>query len=408
MTSLELKPATHLLQRWAPEHPGTGYPAYWSMPVTGSAPSPSERPWDSSPTPPEIAEYGRFPGTFPGEGTSGHRHPVAVEVLNHAIEHPGVPWTSARPDGEVAEEVHRLLIDTFSSGSDAPDDRARELIAALARKLAGAFRDLVRVTVAAEPGGRPLGDELHLLGRDLGGDTFRLSIAPSAAPPPSDGLWPDPSRALDGKIAAPPTLTEDEYRQADLAVRAGCAAKLLGEFVWLTNNDRMEVDVKVQPHGLDLDFADPGAVDAADAAFRAWWPKSDRWAELVDDEWWEEDEADLRRLDAETLATVQTEFEEHNLEQARTGAWAMGEIDDYDPDDDPQPRFPGDQLVAFLGRDVFDTVTAQVTDGPGDMDPPAYGIGLPVDVSGEDYGFQACLLLVGAESVGIVTIDASA
>ncbi|MGW3564336.1 hypothetical protein ACWDSL_10650 [Streptomyces sp. NPDC000941] len=333
---------------------------------------------------------------------------MAVEVLNHAIEHPGVPWTSARPDGEVAEEVHRLLIDTFSSGSDAPDDRARELIAALARKLAGAFRDLVRVTVAAEPGGRPLGDELHLLGRDLGGDTFRLSIAPSAAPPPSDGLWPDPSRALDGKIAAPPTLTEDEYRQADLAVRAGCAAKLLGEFVWLTNNDRMEVDVKVQPHGLDLDFADPGAVDAADAAFRAWWPKSDRWAELVDDEWWEEDEADLRRLDAETLATVQTEFEEHNLEQARTGAWAMGEIDDYDPDDDPQPRFPGDQLVAFLGRDVFDTVTAQVTDGPGDMDPPAYGIGLPVDVSGEDYGFQACLLLVGAESVGIVTIDASA
>ncbi|MFD8384011.1 hypothetical protein ACFV2X_36790 [Streptomyces sp. NPDC059679] len=64
--------------------------------------------------------------------------------------------------------------------------------------------------------------------------------------------------------------------------------------------------------------------------------------------------------------------------------------------------------MAFLGRDVFDTVTAQVTDRPGGVAPPAYGIGLPVDVSDEDYGFQACLLLVGAESVGIVTIGASA
>ncbi|ADI10651.1 hypothetical protein SBI_07531 [Streptomyces bingchenggensis BCW-1] len=305
----------------------------------------------------------------------------------------------------MTENVHRLLTDALSSESDTPDERARELIAALARELAGGFRDLVRVTVAAEPGGHPLDDELHLLGRGLGGDTFRLSIAPSAPLPPANGLWPDPSRVLDGEIAAPPTLTEGEYRQADLAVRAGCAAELLGEFVWLTNNDRMEVNVNVQPHGLDLDFADPGAVDAA---FRAWWPKSDRWAELVEDEWWEEDEADLHRLDDETLATVLTEFEDHNLEQARTGAWAMGDIDDYDIDDDPQPRFPGDQLVVFLGRDVFDTVTAQVADGSGGVAPPAYGIGLPVDVSDDDYGFQACLLLVGAESVGIVTIDASA
>ncbi|MES4901545.1 MULTISPECIES: hypothetical protein [unclassified Streptomyces] len=374
----------------------------------GSAPSPSERPWHAAPTSLEIAEYGGFPGTFAGEGTSGHRHPVAVEVLNHAIEHPGEPWTSARPDGEVTEDVHRLLTGALSSGSDAPAERARELIAALARELAGGFRDLVRVTVAAEPGGHPLDDELHLLGRGLGGDTFRLSIAPSAALPPSDGLWPDPSRVLDGEIAAPPTLTEGEYRQADLAVRAQCAAELLGEFVWLTNNDRMRVGLKVQPHSLDLDLADP---DAADAAFRAWWPKSDRWAELADDEWWEEEnEAELRRLDDETLARVLADFEAHNLEQARSGAWAMGEIDDYDIDDDPQPRFPGDRLVALLGRDVFDTVTAQVTGGSGSKSvlPLAYGIGLPFEVSDEDYGFRACLLLVGAESVGVVTIDASA
>ncbi|MDX3224782.1 hypothetical protein [Streptomyces sp. ME19-01-6] len=330
---------------------------------------------------------------------------MAVEVLNHAIEHPAEPWTSARPVGEVTEHVSRLLTGALSSGPATPDERARELIAALARELAEGLHDLVRVTAATEPGGHPLDDELHLLGRHLNGNTFRLSIAPSVPLPSSDGLWPDPSRVLAGEIAAPPTLTEGEYRQADLAVRANCAAALLGEFVWLTNNDRMKVDVKVQPHGLDLDFAAPGAVDAT---FRTWWPKSDHRAELVDDEWWEEDEAELRRLDGETLARVLTDFDEHNLEQARSGAWAMEEIDDYDIDDDPQPSFPGDRLVVLLGRDLFHTVTTQVAGGSGGVLPLAYGIGLPFEVSDEDYGFRACLLLVGTESVGIVTIDAAA
>ncbi|MFC7830953.1 hypothetical protein [Streptomyces sp. NPDC057375] len=93
---------------------------------------------------------------------------------------------------------------------------------------------------------------------------------------------------------------------------------------------------------------------------------------------------------------------------ARIGAWAMEEIDDYDIDDDPQPRFPGDRLVALLGRDVFDTTAAQVAGAPGDGHPAAYGIGLPFEISDEDYGFYGCLLLVGPERTGIITIDAMA
>ncbi|MFC7331214.1 hypothetical protein [Marinactinospora rubrisoli] len=359
------------------------------------------------PAPGEVAEYGRFPETF--VGSAGHRHPVAVEPLNHGVHHPEAPWTSALPPGEVADQVGRLLADVLGSGAEPLDEAARELAAALAREVAAGFRDLVRVHVAAEPGGSPLDGELHLLGRDLGGRTLRLSVAPAPSGPPPDGRWPDPRRARDGEIAPAGIRTEAEYRQAALAVRADCAAALLGEFVWLTNNDRMDMRAWAEPLGLDVDLA---AVDTTDAAVRAWWPRSELREWSLAEEWWGEDDEDAepepRRLDEETLAAVLAEFEEHNMAQARSGAWAMGEIGDYDVDDDPQPSFPGDRLVGFLGRDLVATVTARVADGSDGARPLAYGIGLPFDAAGEDDGVRACLLLVGSAAVGVIAIDATA
>lgn len=388
MASLDPVAATRLLQHWGPTQPGTDLPAYRCVPVSGQAPPPTERLWDVPPSPAEVAQYGGFPETSTEDGPSGHRYPVAVETVNHAIvvpERVGRSWTSARPAEEVAEEIERLLTDALTPGLDAGalDGQARELITVLAAELAGGHRDLVCVGVAAEPGGAPLDDELHLLVRSHLGDTLRLSIAaaPSAA-------------SLGGSHAG-------ADQRAELAVRAECAAELLGEFVWLSNNERMQVEVQIAPHGLGLEPADP------DNAVRAWWRKSDHWARLVDDEWWEEDEQ-LRRLDEETLAEFLAAFEEHNVSMARSGAWAMREIDDYDIDDDPQPRFPGDRLVAILGRDVLDTTAAQVAGAPGDGQPAAYGIGLPFEISDEGYGFHGCLLLVGPERTGIININAMA
>ncbi|MGC0417850.1 hypothetical protein [Embleya sp. AB8] len=398
MTSLDPVAAMRLLQYWGPTRPGTDLPAYRCVPVSGQAPPPTERLWDVPPSPAEVTRYGGFPETSTEDGPSGHRYPVAVETVNHTIVVPerlGHSWTSARPAEEVAEEIERLLTGALAPGpsgpcalapgpdAGAPDEQARELIAVLAAELAGGHRDLLRVGVAAEPGGAPLDDELHLLVRSHLGDTLRLSItaAPSAA-------------FLGGSYAG-------ADRRAEPAGRAECAAELLGEFVWLSNNERMRVEVRIVPHGLGLDPADP------DDAVRAWWRKSDHWARLVDDEWWEEDEQ-LRPLDEETLTEFLAAFQEHNVSMAGSGAWAMGEIDDYDIDDDSQPRFPGDRLVALLGRDVFDATAAQVAGAPGDGRPAAYGIGLPFEISDEDYGFHGCLLLVGPERTGIITIDAMA
>jgi hypothetical protein len=404
--------AAHLLQRWGPVDAETGLTAFRFAAVSGTAEPPEERPWTTVPSPAEVARYGRFPETFTGAGRAGHRHPVAVEPINHALNlgwRKG-GWKAARSPEETADEVGVLLTSLLDAAPAGLGEPARELIAGLVRKMFvhSFMDDWVRVTVAARPDGPALGDEVHLLGRDLGGETFRLSVAPAASlPQPHTGeLWPDPARLVNRKTDPPRTLTEQQYRQADLGIRAACAAKVLGELVWLTNNDRMRVTVKTEPHGLKLDCAAP---DDADSAFRSWWPGSPLCADLLREEWWEdEDIANPRRLGEETLAEFLTDFELHNLEQARSGAWAMQEIGDYDPDDDPQPRFPGDRLVALLGRDLFDTVTRQVMDGPSGVRPLAYGIGVPFHITPDDYGFYGCLMLTGPELVGIITIEAMA
>ncbi|GAA3624889.1 hypothetical protein GCM10022419_133070 [Nonomuraea rosea] len=406
-----LAAAAHLLQRWGPVDSETGLAAFRFAAISGTAATPEERPWMTTPELTEVARYGGFPQTFTGAGRAGLRHPVAVQPLNHALDRGWREggWAAARPPEEVAHEAGLLLTSQLNAVPGKLGEPARELIAELVREMFvhSFMNDWVRVTVAARPDGPALSDEVHLLGRDLGGETFRLSVASAASLSPlhKAGRWPDPARLLTRTTDPRRALTEQQYRHADLGVRVACTAEVLGEYVWLTNNDRMKVTVKVGPHGLNLDCQSPDA----DATFRTWWCESAPCADLLREEWWEdEDITGPRRLDEETLARFLADFEEHNLGLARSGAWAMRQIGDYGPEDDPRPRFPGDRLVALLGRDLFDTVTRQVTSGFSNVRPLAYGIGVPFDIGPDDYGFYGCLLLVGPAFLGLITIEAMA
>lgn len=338
MSSLELRPAVRLLAHWGPTRPGTGAPAFVTSTVDGTLPDPAEWPW-AVPPEPERFDLG-----------SGGR-PSAVEVLNHAVREPN-GWTSARDPEDVAENVRALLGRALGPGLD---EGANELIAAIAVELAG-FPDLVRLTV--EGGG------LRLLGRDPFGVTITISIRPSTV------------------------------EHADHVERARLAAEVLGEYVWITNNDRMRVEVTIEPHRVDL------ANGAVDASFRSWWATSATAAKLGEDYW--DDEPAMGLLDADALAAVRAGFLTHNLDNARSGAWAMELIGYYDIDDDPQPGFPGDRLVELLTAGVFDGLV-DALDGPELV----YGIGFPVDGKDED-GLLGALLFVGSERVGVVAISAVA
>lgn len=169
-------------------------------------------------------------------------------------------------------------------------------------------------------------------------------------------------------------------------------ADLLGEYVWLNNNERLRVDPRFEPHGLST----PG-----DAAFRAWWPKSETAAWFAE-EYPACEDLPIEPLDAEGLAAVRAEFLAWNLDAARSGAWAMELIGDYDIDDDPQPDFPGRRLVELLSASVIDGVVTEA--GAAGVDAAAYRIGYADD---QDYGPVGALLFVGPERLGVVAIDAS-
>ena len=265
-----------------------------------------------------------------------------VDVLSHA-EHDGRSWTRSRDDAALAADVRTLLTALLSP---TPDDTTRELAAAIARALA-AFGDLARVTIGGEP--------LCLLGRSAGGHTFALRFTPYGGPPLS---------AMD---------------------RLRLEADVLGEYVWLNNNERLRVDHRVESHGL----ADP-----TDAAFRAWWPSSATAAWFAE-EYPACEELPIEPLDAAALASVRAEFLDFNVAEARGGAWAMELIGD----DDPQPDFPGRRLVELLSASVVDGVI-----GEAGAPTAAYRIGYTDD---QDYGPVGAFLFLGPERLGVVAIDAS-
>ncbi|GLZ78424.1 hypothetical protein Afil01_32310 [Actinorhabdospora filicis] len=264
------------------------------------------------------------------------RFALAVDVIDHAT-------------------VEALLPAAYPG--DIPEI-ARELLGQIASMLADGG-DLARVTVAAEPGGPAL-DELHLASRDHDGGTRILSLT---APATAES---DPVRAL-----------------AD-------AAEVLGEYVWLNNNERLEVTVRCEDHGLAA---------VTDAAFRTWWPTSQTAAGLLTGLW--DEEPGIELLDDGTLAAFAASFTEDNLANARGGAWAAELIGDYDIDDDPQPRFPGDRLVELLSAELFERAAA-LAGSPGLV----HGLGLPEAGEEPEYGVIAAVVFTGPGRVVTLAISA--
>lgn len=325
--SLNLAPALRLLAHWSP----TRAPVV----LRGELPPPDERTWAEPPDPAEFAAL------FPG------RVPLAVEVLNHRLD-PDDEFADARPRPEVTAEVWALLL--AAHPDDLPEP-ARELLGQLAFEFAEAG-ELARVTLAAEP------DELHLVSLDYNGAALVLS----------------------------PT-TPDTTERDPVAVLTDIA-DVLGEYVWLSNNDRLRVDATAEPHGL-------GAL--TDASFREWWPSSRTAASLRGRLW--DDEPEPAPLDAEELAAFVTSFTADNLANARSGAWAAELIED-EALDDPRSRFPGDRLVELFTAELFDRA-ATLAGSPALV----YGMGLPADEEVAEYGLMGAIVFAGAERVVTLGVD---
>ncbi|GAB3880725.1 hypothetical protein GCM10029964_035620 [Kibdelosporangium lantanae] len=163
----------------------------------------------------------------------------------------------------------------------------------------------------------------------------------------------------------------------------------MDELVWPTRGDRVPVTAKVEPHGLDLDRADP---DTADHRIRAWWREAGHRGEVPGPLWTKDPDRQLTRLDPDSLARVLANLEERFLSTTRAG-------NQYSPD---KQR---DHLVTGLVQDLFGTVAACVAGGRDIPPMAAYAMGLPAPRSVPDDGCRGFLLLVDARRVGLIAID---
>lgn len=373
--------AARLLAYWAPVDRVTGLPAVRVAVTLHLAPAPIERIWTTTPTAKEVAEYGGYPQTFAGPQAGELRYPVGVETLNVATPAaPGEPRHGTRAARDVALRVRQLLATAVMAGGPQLDQRTEQLIDHVADELTRDGDDLLLVAVAAEPGSRPIDDELHVLRRDALGRTLRLMVAPATRLPQVAGSptgWGD-------------TPTGGHDCEPDLLARVASLTLVLNDLFWMGERarwrgNRVPFTARVEPHGLDLDHA---VADTADHEIRAWWRKAGLRGGLPG----RGPGRGLTRLDADSLARVLANLDEMYLSETRgRNRYSPGRQRDH--------------LVTGLGRDLVDTVAACVTSG-GDIPPmAAYAIGLPVPKSVPDYGFHACLLLVGARLAGLIAID---
>ncbi|GAB3880729.1 hypothetical protein GCM10029964_035630 [Kibdelosporangium lantanae] len=156
--------------------------AYWAPAVRVAvrlhqAPTPMERSWTTTPTAMEVTEYGGYPRTFAGPEPDGLRYPVEIEALTVATpDGSSKPWYGTRAARDLARRVRQLLTSAAVAGNSRLDQRTGQLIDYLTDELTWTSDDLLLVSVAAEPGGTPIGDELHLLQRDAIGRTLRLAV----------------------------------------------------------------------------------------------------------------------------------------------------------------------------------------------------------------------------------------
>ncbi|GAA4059116.1 hypothetical protein GCM10022214_09430 [Actinomadura miaoliensis] len=324
--------------------------------VRGEAP---EENWTSAPSLTEVAKCGAFPGTFAGPG--GRRHPVAVEWFD--IQDPDETADSPLHaswglPAEGAEQAYEFLIGTLESGGGL-DRRGRALAGYVAGYLAADATDLLRIEVAAESGGPPLDDELHLLTRQWR-STWRLSLAPGPTTP-------------DVPVGV-------EYRIA-------CITALLGEFLRTNNTDAVTFEVSFGTHEVDLDVADP------DAAFRTGWTGDGEW--LIAEEGDDEDDDVLWALDAAALKAALAASERNIVEAARA-ATVLWEFDDS------TPEIPGDELVSWLARDLYATIAAEVAGTSGVL--LAYAKKFPLEEVLHGEG-DSCLLLVGPGRTALVYVS---
>ncbi|WP_432587832.1 hypothetical protein ABVG11_21270 [Streptomyces sp. HD1123-B1] len=354
-----LEAMEHLFALWLPG---------WRLAfVGGEAPPRYEEEWAAAPSLAEVSEYGSFPLTFPGP--DGRRHPVAVERFDIRADIQGGDETSASPlhaswglPDTGAEQAFASLMEAMESGPDGLDRRGRALAGYLAGYLSADGTDLLRITVAAEPGGPALDDELHLLVRS-GTRTTRL--------------------ALDLAPVAPDTNDVPEYR-------IGCVTTLLSEFLRINNTDAVTFAVTLGTHDVDLNVADP------DAAFRASWAGDDHWLiaeegdDGTDDVLWAVDPASLK------AALTESELNMVAVARAQTLVWEF---------DSTTPEIPGDELVSWLARDLLETIVTETTGASGIPPVLAYAKNFPLEavMCGEE---DACLLLVGAERTARVHISA--
>lgn len=263
------------------------------------------------------------------------------------------PQLSGEPVTGGAADVARLLELGLGARLDEP---ARELVAMVADEFAGRVPQCVHT---------PLADGLALAGRLDDGRTLRLALEPRPSAPEPDE-------------------------------RIARVNRLLGEYVSVGENYLVEVLVTFAEHGVDVDAPD------RDAAVRAWW--DEHGADLMEDEFYDEDDEleTLEALDAAGLAAFRAAFEAGNLDRARSGAWQLGQIGDEALDDEP-PRFPGDRLVAHLGRDLVDTVVARVADGgPA---PLVFGLGVDPDADFTLGGGSGCLVFVGRTEAAVLLAE---
>ncbi|MGG7569725.1 nuclear transport factor 2 family protein [Streptomyces sirii] len=235
----------------------------------------------------------------------------------------------------------------------------------------------LRITLAAEPCGPALDDELHLLVRS-DNRTTRLALA--LAPGAPNSVSPAP--------VAPDSNDASAYRIA-------CVTTLLGEFLRINNTDAVTFEVTFGTHDIDLNVADP------DAAFRAGWAGDEHW--LIGEE--DDDETDdvLWELDSDSLKAALTESELNlvAVARSRTLVWEF---------DSTAPEIPSDELVSWLARDLLETIVTEITEiteiteASGIAPVLAYAMNFPLEsvLYGEG---DSCLLLVGAHRTALIHIS---
>ncbi|MFI8546285.1 hypothetical protein [Spirillospora sp. NPDC077959] len=349
MANDPLAAGVKLLERWLPG-------VRVSL-VHGEAPRALDVDWEEQP--PSLAQVAQYAG-FAGRA---ERRPVAVQrfEIEDADEMFGAHRAAAGFPDAGAEQALAFLVPVLEAAAGPLDRRTRAVAAFVAGMLVEDNEDLLRIQVAAEPGGSPLEDEVHLMVRTWRGDTGRLSVAPAGATPPDQG---------------------------DAESRIACLTTLLSELLYINNNNQVTFEVTFMAHDLPVSVD----LDAADAALRAAPPPGIGWdfAETPEEE---DDDGLLLRWSLDELEAALADSERALIELAwGTGMGAGGS---------PSMEDPGDHFVHWLLKDLLNTIRAEVTGTPDGPPRLAYGKGLPLELTGDG----ACLVLVGPDRIAVIDID---